>query len=154
MHRQTFRCEAASLPSRLPVARRDILLGMAALAALVLVPFRARAAEQTKQALGKIADLVDADGNASPWAVANSGAKVTVRGYFAPNLVETKFDLYEAPAAPCQLCGMIHDAGANIEVEARVPADANMMKMIEVAGRIEAAPDRAPRIIAAEAATV
>jgi hypothetical protein len=143
MHRQTFRCEAVSLP----VARRDILLGMAALAALI--PVRARAGEQAK-----IADLFDADGRASPWAVANSGAKIVVRGYFAPNLVETKFDLYEAPAAPCQLCGMIHDAGANIEVEARVPADANMMKMIEVAGRIEAAPDRAPRIIAAEAATV
>jgi hypothetical protein len=144
MRRQTFRCEAISLP----VARREVLLGMAALAALV--PMRARAADGQ----AKIADLVDTDGNASAWAVANSGAKITVRGYFAPNLVETKFDLYEAPAAPCQLCGMIHDAGANIEVEARVPADANMMKMIEVAGRIEAAPDRAPRIIAAEAATV
>jgi len=144
MHRQTFRCEAISLP----VARREVLLGMAALAALI--PMRARAADGQ----AKIADLVDADGNASAWAVANSGSKITVRGYFAPNLVETKFDLYEAPAAPCQLCGMIHDAGANIEVETRVPADANMMKMIEVAGRIEAAPDRAPRIIAAEAATV
>ena len=144
MHRQTFRCEAISLP----VARRKVLLGMAALAALI--PMRARAAGGQ----AKIADLVDADGNASAWAVANSGAKITVRGYFAPNLVETKFDLYEAPAAPCQLCGMIHDAGANIEVETRVPADANMMKMIEVAGRIKAAPDRAPRIIAAEAATV
>jgi hypothetical protein len=149
MHRQTFRCEAISLP----VARREVLLGMAALAALI--PMRARAADgQAKQAQTKIIDLVDADGNASAWAVANSGAKITVRGYFAPNLVETKFDLYEAPAAPCQLCGMIHDAGANIEVETHVPADANMMKMIEVAGRIEATPDRAPRIIAAEAATV
>ncbi|MDF2116709.1 hypothetical protein PY365_14075 [Roseiarcaceae bacterium H3SJ34-1] len=144
MHRQTFRCEAVNLP----VARRNILLGMATLAALV--PIRARAADGQ----AKIADLVDADGNASPWAVANSGAKIVLRGYFAPALTDVKFDLYEAPAAPCQLCGMIHDAGANIEVEARVPADANMMKMIEVAGRIEAAVDRAPRIIAAEAATV
>jgi len=147
MPRQTFRCEAARLPSSLPVARRDVLLGMAALAALV--PVRARA-----EGPAKIADLVDADGRASPWAVANSGTKVVLRGYFAPALEDVKFDLYETPAAPCQLCGMIHDAGASIEVEARVPADASMMKMIEVAGRIDAAPDRAPRIIAAEAATV
>lgn len=151
MHRQTFRCEAASLPSSPPVARRDILLGMAALAALV--PVRARAAGQANQA-AKIADLVAADGRASPWAVANSGANIVLRGYFAPALTEVKFDLYEAPAAPCQLCGMVHDAGANIEVEARMPADGNMMKMIEVTGRIDAEPDRAPRIIAAEAATV
>ena len=144
MHRQTFHCEAAAVPS---IPRRDILLGMAALAALV--PARARAGERAT-----IADLVGPDGYASSWAVTNAGERIALRGYFAPGLSEAKFDLYEGPAAPCQLCGMIHDAGASIEVEARPPADANMAKMIEVTGRIEAAPGRAPRIVAAGAATV
>lgn len=137
--RSTFRCDAIA-PT---LGRRHLLL---ALATLPLLARRARA----EQGL-KIGALVDAQGQASAQAVAANGQSITLRGYYAPVTIDGRFDLYEGPAAPCQLCGMIHDAGANISVEAEAPADAAMTKMIEVTGRLAATAGEPPRLIAATA---
>ncbi|MDH7799621.1 MULTISPECIES: hypothetical protein [unclassified Beijerinckia] len=136
-----FRCDAIT-PS---VDRRHLLL---ALAALPLLARPVRAADQNSL---KIGDLVDAQGNASAHALAANGEHVTLRGYYAPVTTDGRFDLYEGPAAPCQLCGMIHDAGANISIEADAPAEAVMTRLIEVTGRLAAASGEPPRLIAATA---
>lgn len=139
--RSAFRCDAAT-PA---IGRRHLLVALAAL------PILNVAAHAAGQGTLKIGDLIDEQGNATPSAVAANGQRVTLRGYYAPVTVDGRFDLYEGPAAPCQLCGMIHDAGANISVEADAPADAAMSRMIEVNGLLAAKADAPPRLIAATA---
>lgn len=138
--RSAFRCDAA-MPA---IGRRRLLI---ALAALPLLNAAARAGGQD---MLKIGDLIDDQGNATQRALAANGQRITLRGYYAPVTIDGRFDLYEGPAAPCQLCGMIHDAGANISVEADAPDDAAMTRMIEVSGQLVAA-DGPPRLIAATA---
>ena len=135
-----FRCDA--LPA---IGRRRLLIALAAL------PLLGGASSAATQSTTKIGDLVDAQGNATQQAIATNGQRVTMRGYYAPVTIDGRFDLYEGPAAPCQLCGMIHDAGANISVEAEAPADAAMSRMIEVSGVLAATADAPPRLIAATA---
>jgi hypothetical protein len=137
---QHFHCHAVE--TKFP--RRAFLAGLAAVA-----PFAARAA-----AALKIADVANEEGIATPLAARLAGQDVALRGYFAPSVIDGEFLLYEAPAAPCQLCGGLHDAGANLVVSgAAVPPDASMLRLIEVHGRIDVVEGRA-RLGAARAALV
>ena len=134
-----FHCHAVD--ARVP--RRAFLAGLAALA-----PFAA----QTATAL-KIADVANEDGLASALARTLAGQTISLRGYFAPSVIEGEFALYEAPAAPCQLCGGLHDAGANLVVAGAPPAEVSMLKLIEARGRVEII-DGKLRLQAATAAIV
>ncbi len=127
MKSSIFHCFAVEQPLR----RRAFLAGVAGLAASA--PFCARAAARLK-----IGDVADSDAKATALARGLLGQDIVLRGYFAPSVVDGEFALYEAPAAPCQLCGGLHDAGANlVVVGAEIPADVSMLRLIEVAGRVE-----------------
>lgn len=122
-----FHCHAGEASP----SRRGFITGTVILAAAA--PLAARAATGLT-----IADLANYEGRASPLAHSLIGQSATLRGYFAPSVGDGEFVLFEAPAAPCQLCGVLHDAGANLVVAgAEVAADVSMLRLIEVTGRVE-----------------
>ena len=144
-----FVCESGAAPST-DIARRSLLTGLAGLA-LASGVGRARAATAPR-----ISQLVDDDWAATDLARSLAGREVTLRGYFAPALrAGVSFDLYERPAAPCQLCGSIHDAGASLPVEgAAAPKDASMMKALDVTGRLAIDEKGMARLVASSVAAV
>ena len=137
-----FQCHVVE-PS---LRRRTFLAGVAGL--VVAAPLSAHASASIR-----IADVADADGRATLQANKLSGQEITLRGYFAPSVRDGEFALFEAPAAPCQLCGGLHDAGANLVIVGAYPAEVSMLKLIEVRGRV-AIVDGALRLVAASAALV
>lgn len=135
MTSSAFQCRAVS--PALP--RRAFLAGAAGLVGAA--PFGAAAS-----AAPGIADLAGGDGRASALARRLAGEVVTLRGYFAPSVTDGEFLLYEAPAAPCQLCGGLHDAGASlVAAGAEIPAGVSMLRLIEARGRLAIA-DGMPRL--------
>ena len=112
------------------ISRRSVLLGLAGTAALVPA---AVARPTSGPGLG---DLVAGDGTASSLARSMVGTTVSLRGYLAPSLDGREFPMTEASAAPCQLCGNLHDGGASILVRAD-QADVPVLQLVEVTGRLD-----------------
>jgi hypothetical protein len=90
--------------------RRSVLAGIAGL--IALVPVTAASAQDEVP----LANLVGPDGQASDLTRSMMGRTVQVRGYLAPSLDGREFALSESSPGACQLCGVIHDAGATIAV--------------------------------------
>jgi hypothetical protein len=90
--------------------RRSVLAGIAGLIALAPVT------SASTQDEVPLAGLVGSDGQASDAARSAIGRTVRVRGYLAPSLDGREFALSEASPGVCQLCGVVHDAGATIAV--------------------------------------
>lgn len=148
MGRANIRCYAAGQPRP---GRRFMLLAAVGMAALPA----ARAGAALRQV--SLADLVTADGSASGLARSLASSQVSVRGYLAPSLDGREFALTEQPAAPCQLCGASHDAGASLTVFTALPdPGAPMLQLIQVSGRLEVddAPGHVVRLAAAQIQSV
>jgi len=129
MPRQTRRCD---IPPGLQ-ARRTVLLGLGSLAAAVLDAKPVRAAT----AGPSIADLVTDDGRPTTLACTLADTEVSLRGYLGPSLDGREFALTEALAMPCQLCGVMHDAGGSLAVRtAALVQDAPVLDSVLVTGRL------------------
>ena len=113
------------------VARRHVLTGVAALIALVPAG-RAKADH-------RVSDLVGDDGMALPRARDLVGQVVRLRGYISQGAeAGPDYLLTESPNAPCQLCGLTHDASAALRVQpAESEVSASAVQVVEVTGRIE-----------------
>jgi hypothetical protein len=119
-----------------PLPRRTFL---SALGAMALAPLAARASDGPR-----VADLVDAAGRATEAARALAGRTVTLRGYLDLAPGARSLALTEAPAGPCGLCGLSHDAGPAllVDVAGPVPAIA-AQQIVAVSGRLDIANDGA-----------
>lgn len=127
MERDALRCHA--VPG--PPDRRSVLLALSGLTALAPV---SRAAASGPG----LAELVAADGGPSAFARSLARTRVSVRGHLSPSLDGREFVLTEGPAAPCQLCGDLHDAGPGVAVHTdTLDPGAPMLRRVEVSGRIE-----------------
>ena len=121
------------------ISRRSVLLGLVGAAALA----PAAVARPTPGPV--LGDLVAGDGTASSLARSLAGTTVSLRGYLAPSLDGREFPMTEASAALCQLCGNLHDGGANILVRAD-GADVPVLQRVEVTGRLEVGEAAAPGV--------
>lgn len=129
MPRQTRRCD---IPPGLQ-ARRTVLLGLGSLAAAALDAKPVRAATTGPS----IADLVTDDGRPTILAGTLADTEVSLRGYLGPSLDGREFALTEALAMPCQLCGVIHDAGGSLAVRtAALVQGAPVLDSVLVTGRL------------------
>jgi hypothetical protein len=128
------------------IGRRSVMLGAAAMAALLPVA-GARAAGDLR-----VADLVGEDGAATARARALAGTTITLRGYLDPVLRAGALQrtLTESPQVPCQLCGVVHGLDQGLPVVTAAAADAiSMEQLVAITGRLEVvALDRAPVRIA------
>jgi hypothetical protein len=113
------------------VARRHVLTGVAA---LIAFPPAALAS-----AGSRVSDLVGDDGMALPRARGLVGQVVRLRGYISQGAEFGKdYLLTESPNAPCQLCGLTHEAGTALRVQsAEAEISVSPMQVVEVTGRIE-----------------
>jgi hypothetical protein len=120
-------------------SRRSILAGTSAV--LALAPFAATAAASDLVS-GRVAitDLVDDTGGPTQRARGLAGQAVTLRGYAAPSSLgaAAALELTEASAAPCQLCGTIHDVGPAVLVKPKdaLPSSLSMLRIVEVRGNL------------------
>jgi hypothetical protein len=130
--------------------RRSVLAGIAGLIALVPVT-SAFAHDEVP-----LANLVGPDGQASDLARSVMGRTVRVRGYLAPSLDGREFALSEASPGACQLCGVIHDAGATITVRSASAEGAPpILEPVLVEGQLAiAGPAAAPALLDAKIRTV
>ncbi len=116
------------------LGRRSLVVALSGLSALPLFPVAAGAATS----VASVADLVAADGGASPLAMSLAQTVVSVRGYLAPGLDGRTFTITDGPVLPCQLCGAVHDAGPELAVQAGAPdPDAPVFQLVRVSGRVE-----------------
>lgn len=130
MKRDAMRCDAVREPA---LGRRSVLLALPSLAALTpMAAVRAAAPEPG------LTELVGADGSATTLARSLAQTQVSVRGYLSPSLDGREFALTEGSAAPCQLCGSLHDAGSSMTVRTGEPAPgAPVFERVLVSGRLE-----------------
>ncbi len=127
----------------LPLLPRRALLG--ALGALALAPLAARASDGPR-----VGDLVDAEGRATPAALALAGRTVTLRGYLDLAPDARGLVLTELPSGPCGLCGLSHDAGAALPIAVAGPAPAlAVQQIVAVSGRLAVEQDGTPRLVGA-----
>lgn len=126
----SIRCHAMPGPA---LGRRSALL---ALPGLALAP--ALSAAWAAPSGPGLAELVAADGSASSLARSLAGTQVRLLGYLAPSLDGREFALTEGPAAPCQLCGNLHDTGTGVAVRLGEPdLGAPVFERVQVSGRLE-----------------
>jgi hypothetical protein len=128
-------------PTPFSASRRSILTGMTAL--LGIAPIGTKAA--VAGVLGDdfaVADLVNEAGAPTERARTATGRVITLRGYPVPTFASpTVLALSDFSPAPCQLCGLLHDSGPAIVVEAKdtLPDGLSMLRMIEASGRVTVA---------------